>query len=142
MHNIPNDPLYWIFDHEEQLDVRLVPVEEAEEGEVVRPVDQSRGLGDDQLVGVGQWHLVLQRSVKRQIKITISDHIVLYSFDVNPISTIVLVFLGILSGECSCECDHLYGVSRSGDLRMYPELLYDGPGAALLDPNHQDIREP
>ena len=27
-------------------------------------------------------------------------------------------------------------------LRMYPELLYDGPGATLLDPHHQDVGEP
>ena len=68
MDNIPNDPLYWIFDHEEQLDVRLVPVEEAEEGKVVRPVHQSRGLGDDQLVGVGQRHLVLETLLDRDAR--------------------------------------------------------------------------
>ena len=40
-----------------------------EEGEVVRDVQQAGGLGDDQLVRVGQRHLVLRRpqsSVKRQ----------------------------------------------------------------------------
>ena len=46
MDNIPNDPRYGMFDHEEQLDVRLVPVELVEEGEVVREVHQAGGLGD------------------------------------------------------------------------------------------------
>ena len=62
MHDIPNDPRYGMFHHEEQLDVRLVPVELVEEGEVVRDVHQAGGLGDDLLVGVGQGHLVLRRS--------------------------------------------------------------------------------
>ena len=46
MDDIPNDPRYGMFDHEEQLDVRLVPVELVEEGEVVRDVHQAGGLGD------------------------------------------------------------------------------------------------
>ena len=62
MHDIPNDPRYGMFDHEEQLDVRPVPAELVEEGEVVRDVHQAGGLGDDLLVGVGQGHLVLRRS--------------------------------------------------------------------------------
>ena len=46
VHDIPDDPGYGMFDHEEQLDVRLVPVELVEEGEVVREVHQAGGLGD------------------------------------------------------------------------------------------------
>ena len=61
MHDVPNDPGYGMFDDKEQLDVRLVGVELAEEGEVVRDVHQPGGLGDDQLVGVGERHLVLRR---------------------------------------------------------------------------------
>ena len=61
MHDVPNDPGYGMFDDEEELDVRLVSVELVEEGEVVRDVHQARGLGDHQLVRVGQRHLVLRR---------------------------------------------------------------------------------
>ena len=61
MDDIPNYPRYWMFDHEEELDVRLVAVELVEEGEVVRDVQQAGGLGDDQLVRIGQRHLVLRR---------------------------------------------------------------------------------
>ena len=46
VHDIPNDPGYGMFDDEEQLDVRLVPVELVEEGEVVREIHQAGGLGD------------------------------------------------------------------------------------------------
>ena len=59
MYDIPNDPRYGMLHHKEQLDVGLVPVEEAEEGEIVGDVHQARGLGDHQLVRVGQRHLVL-----------------------------------------------------------------------------------
>ena len=62
VHDIPNDPGYGMFDHEEQLDIRLVGVELVEEGEVVRDVQQAGGLGDDQLVRIGERHLVLRRS--------------------------------------------------------------------------------
>ena len=142
--NVPYDSLYGVFDHEEELDVRLVRVQEAEECEVTRNVHQPRGLGDDPLVWVGQGHLVLHISCMRVTRAIMINcyNVILNSFSVNPLPGVVLVLLEILSFTGTGLSPHLNSVGRSGDLRVDPQLLYDGPRPALLDPNNEDVREP
>ena len=120
-------------------------MELVEEGEVVRDVQQAGGLGDDQLVRIGQRHLVLRiPQSERTVEMSNYYNIVFWSFIVDPISTVVLVLLKIYSSRALELLPplYLYGVIGRGDLRMDAQLLYDSSRPTLLHPHHQDVREP
>ena len=59
MDNISNHPLYGILDNEQKFDVRNVLPQSPQIGVIARELENAGCLGDDQLVRVGDGHLLL-----------------------------------------------------------------------------------
>ena len=59
MDNVSNHSLYGILDNEQKFDVRNVLPQSPQIGVIARELEDAGCLGDDQLVGVGDGHLLL-----------------------------------------------------------------------------------
>ena len=59
MDNVTNHPLYGILDNEQKFNVRNVLPQSPQIGVIARELENAGCLCDDQLVGVGDWHLLL-----------------------------------------------------------------------------------